>query len=83
MRPDGLAGVCISDSEYQRRVAFTMLNRVLDDFVSKVAPVQWVRFDFSNSSLQQAVLPQRFICDAFSAMYAAKLSFFNECTKRY
>uniref|UniRef100_A0A915C2W5 Synaptobrevin homolog YKT6 n=1 Tax=Parascaris univalens TaxID=6257 RepID=A0A915C2W5_PARUN len=41
VRPDGLACVCISDSEYQRRVAFTMLNRVLDDFVSKVAPLQW------------------------------------------
>ncbi|VDN01161.1 unnamed protein product [Thelazia callipaeda] len=41
VRHDGLAGVCVTDAEYQQRVAFTMLRRVLDDFAAKVPSIQW------------------------------------------
>ncbi|MFH4977098.1 hypothetical protein AB6A40_003807 [Gnathostoma spinigerum] len=41
VRQDGLSAVCISDSEYQQRVAFTMLRRVLDDFSAKVPSLRW------------------------------------------
>lgn len=41
VRSDSLAGVLISDHEYPQRVAFTLLNKVLDDFCSKYPPFQW------------------------------------------
>ncbi|KAH7731420.1 Synaptobrevin YKT6 [Aphelenchoides avenae] len=41
VRPDRLVGVCVTDQEYQSRVAFSMLTRVLDDFASTVPPPQW------------------------------------------
>ncbi|CEF67230.2 GDP-Man:Man(3)GlcNAc(2)-PP-Dol alpha-1,2-mannosyltransferase [Strongyloides ratti] len=41
VRSDGLSGVCVTDSEYQSHVAFTMLGKVLDDFISKIHPSQW------------------------------------------
>lgn len=43
VRQDGLSGVCITDAEYVARVAFTMLSKVLDDFTTKVPPVQWAQ----------------------------------------
>ncbi|VDN54947.1 unnamed protein product [Dracunculus medinensis] len=43
VREDGLSAVCITDSEYQSRVAFTLLRRVLDDFASKVPSFQLVQ----------------------------------------
>ncbi|CAJ0962496.1 unnamed protein product, partial [Mesorhabditis belari] len=43
LKNDGLAGVCVTDNEYQQRVAFTMLTRVLDDFTTKVHSSQWVK----------------------------------------
>lgn len=45
VRNDGLSSVCITDAEYQQRVAMSFLGRVLDDFTSKVPAVQWVRDD--------------------------------------
>ncbi|KAK6100651.1 hypothetical protein QQG55_1535 [Brugia pahangi] len=41
VRQDGLSGICITDAEYQQRIAFTMLRRILDDFATKVLSVQW------------------------------------------
>ncbi|VDD91663.1 unnamed protein product [Enterobius vermicularis] len=41
VRQDGLCGVCYTDAEYQARVAFSMLTRVLDDFTSKVPAAVW------------------------------------------
>ncbi|GMS89102.1 hypothetical protein PENTCL1PPCAC_11277, partial [Pristionchus entomophagus] len=35
VRADGLSGVTITDGEYQARVAFSMLTRVVDDFNQK------------------------------------------------
>ncbi|KAK0417793.1 hypothetical protein QR680_013214 [Steinernema hermaphroditum] len=43
IRQDGLSGVCVTDGEYQKRVAFTMLTKVLDDFSQKVHSVQWAQ----------------------------------------
>lgn len=42
IRADNLAGVVISDHEYQYRVAHNMINRVLDDFAAKVPSHLWV-----------------------------------------
>uniref|UniRef100_A0AC35TS78 GDP-Man:Man(3)GlcNAc(2)-PP-Dol alpha-1,2-mannosyltransferase n=1 Tax=Rhabditophanes sp. KR3021 TaxID=114890 RepID=A0AC35TS78_9BILA len=41
VRSDGLSGVCITDDEYQQRVAFTMLSKVLEDFLSHVPESKW------------------------------------------
>ncbi|CAD6188536.1 unnamed protein product [Caenorhabditis auriculariae] len=41
VRNDGLGAVCVTDAEYQARVAMSCLSRVLDDFTSKVSAVQW------------------------------------------
>jgi len=39
---DGLAGVCITDAEYSRRVAHTLLAKLLDDFQATVPKNVWV-----------------------------------------
>lgn len=41
VRADNLAGVVISDHEYQYRVAHNMINKVLDDFTAKVPAHLW------------------------------------------
>ncbi|CAB3402248.1 unnamed protein product [Caenorhabditis bovis] len=41
VRNDGLSAVCVTDAEYQSRVAMSCLGRVLDDFTAKVPAVQW------------------------------------------
>lgn len=41
VRNDSLAGVLISDHEYPQRVAFTLLNKVLDDFAVKYNGSVW------------------------------------------
>ncbi|SPO38620.1 probable YKT6 - SNARE protein for Endoplasmic Reticulum-Golgi transport [Pseudozyma flocculosa] len=38
---DGICGVLISDTEYPVRVAFSLLNKTLDEFVIKVQKSQW------------------------------------------
>lgn len=40
-RTEGLAGVIISDKEYPVRVAFSLLNKILDEFISKYPPSSW------------------------------------------
>ncbi|RUP46995.1 Longin-like domain-containing protein [Jimgerdemannia flammicorona] len=40
-RTEGLAGVLISDKEYPPRVAFSVLNKVLDEFIVKFSEDQW------------------------------------------
>lgn len=44
IRPDNLAGLCVADSDYQSRVAFTMLSKVMDDFEQSVPSDRWVCF---------------------------------------
>lgn len=41
VRSDNLAGVVISDHEYQYRVAHNMIGKVLDDFTAKVPSHFW------------------------------------------
>lgn len=38
---DGIVGVLITDTEYPVRVAFSLLNKTLDEFVIKVPKSQW------------------------------------------
>ncbi|XP_057606365.1 synaptobrevin homolog YKT6-like [Hippopotamus amphibius kiboko] len=41
VRNDSLAGVVIADSEYPSRVAFTLLEKVLDEFSKEVHRIDW------------------------------------------
>lgn len=43
MRSDNLVGICVTDQEYQSRVAFTLLNNVLNEFSDKIAITEWPR----------------------------------------
>ncbi|WFD04241.1 palmitoyltransferase [Malassezia obtusa] len=38
---DGISGVLVSDSEYPVRVAFSLLNKMLDEFMVKVSKTSW------------------------------------------
>ncbi|KAG2174210.1 hypothetical protein NQZ79_g7461 [Umbelopsis isabellina] len=40
-RAEGIAGVIISDKEYPSRVAFSLLNKILDEFVMRFSPDKW------------------------------------------
>ncbi|KAI0230164.1 hypothetical protein LSAT2_019451 [Lamellibrachia satsuma] len=41
VRGDSLSAVLISDHEYPKRVSFTLLNKVLDDFTAKHPAPEW------------------------------------------
>ncbi|CAL2038553.1 unnamed protein product [Caenorhabditis brenneri] len=41
VRNDGLSATCVTDAEYQQRVAMSFLERVLDDFTNRIPSVQW------------------------------------------
>ncbi|XP_060045992.1 synaptobrevin homolog YKT6-like [Erinaceus europaeus] len=41
VRNDSLAGVVIADSEYPSRVAFSLLEKVLDEFSKEVDRIEW------------------------------------------
>ncbi|KAG7153321.1 synaptobrevin homolog YKT6-like [Homarus americanus] len=55
VRADNLAGVVISDHEYQYRVAHNMLNRIIDDFAAKVPSHLWP--DTEESAIPYTELP--------------------------
>uniref|UniRef100_A0A1I7ZJY3 Synaptobrevin homolog YKT6 n=1 Tax=Steinernema glaseri TaxID=37863 RepID=A0A1I7ZJY3_9BILA len=57
IRQDGLSAVCVSDAEYQKRVAFTMLTKVLEDFSQKVHSVQWAQIKHEKDCAY-AALPE-------------------------
>ncbi|KAI6235379.1 Synaptobrevin-like protein YKT6 [Aphelenchoides besseyi] len=40
-RTDKLTGVCVSDQEYEERVAYTLLSKVLDEFTQQVPAATW------------------------------------------
>ena len=42
VRADNLAGLCVTDSEYQARVAFSMLTKVMDEFEQAIPASKWV-----------------------------------------
>uniref|UniRef100_A0A7E4UW69 Synaptobrevin YKT6 n=1 Tax=Panagrellus redivivus TaxID=6233 RepID=A0A7E4UW69_PANRE len=41
IRQDNLTGVAITDEEYEPRVAFTMLSKILEDFTNVIPPAKW------------------------------------------
>ena len=41
VRTDGLVGVCVSDEEYQPRVAHSLIAKILDDFAAQVPRAEW------------------------------------------
>lgn len=43
VRHDNLTGICVTDEEYQARVAFTLLNKVLNEFSDRVPATEWPR----------------------------------------
>lgn len=45
VRPDNLAGVCVTDQEYEDRVSFTMLSKILDEFSLAVPASLWPTLD--------------------------------------
>lgn len=55
VRGDGLSAVLIADHEYPQRVAFTLINKVLDDFTAKYSSFQWP--SAKENSLQFDELP--------------------------
>jgi synaptobrevin family protein YKT6 len=38
---DNLAGVIVTDQEYPVRVAFSLLNKILDEFTTKIPRTEW------------------------------------------
>ncbi|CAD5221308.1 unnamed protein product [Bursaphelenchus xylophilus] len=41
VRPDNLCGVCVTDQEYEDRVGFVCLSKVLDEFAQAVPSSKW------------------------------------------
>ncbi|CAD5215356.1 unnamed protein product [Bursaphelenchus okinawaensis] len=41
VRPDSLAAVCVTDQEYENRVGFVCLSKVLDEFSNAVPAAKW------------------------------------------
>ncbi|CAG8746737.1 6896_t:CDS:2, partial [Dentiscutata erythropus] len=41
VRTEGLAGIIICDSEYPQRVAFSLLSKIIDEFIVKFARNTW------------------------------------------
>jgi synaptobrevin family protein YKT6 len=56
-RQEGLAAVIISDREYPVRVAFSVLNKVLDEYLTKYPRTQWIQAT-SNVGLEFPVLEE-------------------------
>lgn len=50
VRSDGLAGVLITDSEYPARTAFSVINKILDEFSSKFPSSRHSTLSPSNTS---------------------------------
>lgn len=55
-RSEGLVGVLITDKEYPVRPAYTLLNKVLDDYLVAHPPQQWQNVDETNASLKMTEL---------------------------
>ncbi|XP_014438677.1 synaptobrevin homolog YKT6 isoform X1 [Tupaia chinensis] len=54
VRSDSLAGVVVADNEYPSRVAFTLLEKVLEEFSQEVDRIHWPRG--SPASIEYTVL---------------------------
>lgn len=49
-RQEGLSAIIVSDREYPVRVAFSLLNKVLDEYLSKYPKNQWISATTDNHS---------------------------------
>ena len=50
VRSDGLVGVCVSDEEYQTRVAHSLITKILDDFAGQGGIQEFSSFVFTSSA---------------------------------
>lgn len=53
VRANNLASVLISDHEYPRRVAHTLIARVMDDFASKHPPHTWATLTEATTAFSE------------------------------
>ena len=59
VRQDGLAGVIVTDAEYPQRVAFSALNRIIDEFTTKFpSESQWRGLNPANTTTVYPELKQ-------------------------
>jgi len=58
---DGLSGVAICDKDYPQRVAFNMLNKVVDEFAAQITATVYTEADPSTYSFTQ--------CESFLEKY--------------
>ncbi|KAH3685004.1 hypothetical protein WICPIJ_004036 [Wickerhamomyces pijperi] len=50
-RSEGLVGILITDQEYPVRPAYTLLNKILDEYITSHPPAEWKNVTESSSSL--------------------------------
>lgn len=55
-RPEGLSGVLITDKSYPIRPAYTLLNKILDEYLSTHTPEQWRDADEASEATAMASL---------------------------
>lgn len=73
VRADNLAAVLISDHEYPRRVAHTLITKVMDEFATKHPPTTWptlreVTTDFPQINMYLAKYQNPVEADALTKM---------------
>lgn len=73
VRADNLAAVLISDHEYPRRVAHTLITKVMDEFAVKYQPSTWPTLreaaaDFSQINVYLAKYQNPLEADALTKM---------------
>ena len=53
VRQEGIAGIVVTDAEYPQRVAFSFINKMTDDFLSKYPEKKdWSGLSAQNSATQ-------------------------------
>ena len=53
VRKDGLSALLVADDDYPTRVAFTILSKVCDDFISKTPKDTWLQSTYSLEGVLQ------------------------------
>ncbi|VEU21595.1 DEKNAAC102482 [Brettanomyces naardenensis] len=51
-RSEGVSGVIITDKDYPIRPAYTLLNKLLDEYISTHPESEWVDLDEANETVQ-------------------------------
>ncbi|CAR26604.1 hypothetical protein ZYGR_0H04220 [Zygosaccharomyces rouxii] len=55
-RSEGICGVIVTDKDYPVRPAYTLLNKLLEDYLIQHPPSQWQNITETNASLQMTDL---------------------------